>query len=249
MIAHPRVLVVDDEPVVIKSCYRILANEGIEVEGITSGRDGLKRAESSCFNAILLDLKMPDMNGMEILRRIKKTKPESIIIVITGFASMDTAIEAFRLGAFDYVPKPFTPEELAETVKRALALQKLVKEVEPSTTTEVMGKLLKALEECGEIAAFYKGESLLMANELFADLFGKDVEEFKGLSILEIFHEESFDLIRDFIRRREYGDRNVPTTYKAAFRTPNNPKAYMIVTVLKTINTEGAFLIILQEKK
>jgi CheY-like chemotaxis protein/Ni,Fe-hydrogenase maturation factor len=120
MVAKQKVLVVDDEPVVIWSCDRILNRAGIAVEGATSGRDGLLLAETSRFDAVLLDLKMPDMNGMEVLRRVKQDNPGITVIIITGFASVDTAVDAFKLGAFDYVSKPFTPDELTSTVKRAL---------------------------------------------------------------------------------------------------------------------------------
>lgn len=141
MIAKQKVLVVDDEPVVIWSCDRILSREGIAVEGATSGRDGLLLAEASRFDALLLDLKMPDMNGMEVLRRFKQTNPEVRVIIITGFASVDTAVESFKLGAFDYVSKPFTPKELTATVKRALEHQKPVRTVvDPLPTPEVKGK-------------------------------------------------------------------------------------------------------------
>lgn len=249
MTDNPRVLVVDDEPVVISSCNRVLTREGIEVVGVTSGRDGLERAESSRFDAVLLDLKMPDMNGMEVLRRIKQAKPEVTVIIITGFPSVDTAVEAFKLGVFDYVPKPFTPDELAETVKRALELQKPTKGVEPSRTNEIMEKLLEALAACGKTAAFYKGQSILLANKLFADLFERDIEECRGLSIFEICHEESLDMIRDYIRRREHGDHDVPTSHVASFRTPKNNRLDMVITVVRTRNTGGALLGIFQEKE
>jgi CheY-like chemotaxis protein len=249
MIANPRVLVIDDEPVIIKSCDRVLAHEGIEVEGVTSGRDGLERARSSLFDVVLLDLKMPDMNGMEVLRRIKQTKPEVTVIIITGFPSVDTAIEAFKLGVIDYVPKPFTPDELIETVNRALEQRRPAKAGEPSPASELMERLLEALEACGKIAAFYKGQNILMANSLFADLFGRDIEECRGLSILEICHEESLDMIRDYVRRREYGDHGVPTTFAASFVTPHTIRLDLVITVISTKNTRGALLGIFQEKE
>lgn len=132
MTAKQKVLVIDDEPVVIWSCDRILTPAGIDVEGATSGRDGLLLAGANRFDAILLDLKMPDMNGIEVLRRIKQTIPDVTVIIITGFASVDTAVEAFKLGVFDYISKPFTPKELSSTVKRALERQKSVKQAAPS---------------------------------------------------------------------------------------------------------------------
>ena len=117
---NPRVLVIDDEPVVVKSCDRILSGEGFTVDGFSNGRSGLEVAEKSRFDALLLDLKMPDINGIEVLRRIKQSKPEAVVIIITGYPSVDTVVEAMKLGAFDYVVKPFTPVELTGTVKKAL---------------------------------------------------------------------------------------------------------------------------------
>ncbi|UCF06259.1 MAG: response regulator [bacterium] len=138
MTAKQKVLVIDDEPVVIWSCDRILTRAGIAVEGATSGQDGLLLAGTSRYDAMLLDLNMPDMHGMEVLRRIKQTNPEIIVIIITGFASVETAVEALKLGVFDYVSKPFTPNELASTVQRALAQQKPVKPVAaPSPAPDV----------------------------------------------------------------------------------------------------------------
>jgi len=249
MIGKPRVLVVDDEPGVIKSCDRILTQEEIEVEGVTSGLEGLELVKSRRYDAVLLDLKMPDLNGMEVLRRLKRTSPETTVIIITGYPSVDTAVEALKLGAFDYVPKPFTPDEITEKVRRALKLQELLRKVEPAPAPGVMENLLKTLEECGEVAFFYKGQKILAANKLFADLFGRDIEECKGLPIIEICHEESIDMIRDFIRRRKHGDHDVPITYEASFMTSKDPKKILMVTVIKTKNTEGALLGILQKKE
>lgn len=120
MDATARVLVVDDESVVIRSCDRILGGEGIEVEGAVTGEDGVKRAEGNGFDLLLLDLKMPDTNGIEVLRRIKAVKPGLAVIIITGYPSVDTAVEAMKLGALDYVVKPFAPAELRSTVTKAL---------------------------------------------------------------------------------------------------------------------------------
>ena len=109
-----------------------------------------------------------------------------------------------------------------------------------------MEKLLDALADCGEAAAFYKEQHIVHANRLFADLFEKDPEECQGLSIVEICHEESIEMIRDFMRRRAHGDVDVPTTYSASFRTAHDPKLDLRVTVIRTKNTEGAYLAIFQ---
>jgi len=116
-----KVLVVDDEPVVNESCRRILAARGFDVATTESGRDGLSRASAQHFDLVLTDLKMPDLDGMDLVRRIRRERPDTAIIVITGYGSVPSAVEAVRLGVSDYIEKPFSPKQLAEAVGRALA--------------------------------------------------------------------------------------------------------------------------------
>ena len=123
-----RILVIDDELIVCKSCVRILGEEGHEVETALSGAQGLERVKARSYDVILLDLKMPDMSGMEVLKRIKEEAPETVVIMITGYSTVKTAVEAIKLGAFDYVPKPFTPDELAMVVQQALEKRRLLHE-------------------------------------------------------------------------------------------------------------------------
>ncbi len=108
--------------------------------------------------------------------------------------------------------------------------------------------LLQGLEEFDEPAAYYKGNRIVQTNQKFADLFERDIAEFNNLPIIDICHNESIEMIRDFIRRRAHNDVDVPTHYEAAFRTKTRPKVMMTVDVLKLHNTEGAVLTILHEK-
>ncbi|HSG28908.1 MAG TPA: PAS domain-containing protein [Candidatus Krumholzibacterium sp.] len=110
-----------------------------------------------------------------------------------------------------------------------------------------MENLLSAFEQCGEAAAFYMGDRILMANGLFAELFGLTREECEDLPIMDICHEESIDRISDFIRRRAYGDHSIPTTYTSSFLAADKSKMKLQVTVLKTKHTEGAFLAIVEK--
>ena len=108
--------------------------------------------------------------------------------------------------------------------------------------------LLQGLEEFDEPAAYYKGNRIVQTNQKFADLFERDIAEFNNLPIIDICHNESIEMIRDFIRRRAHHDVDVPMHYEAAFRTKTRPKVMMTVDVLKLHNTEGAVLTILHEK-
>ena len=117
----PRMLVVDDELGICQSCVKILSKEGYPVEYALNGYDALKMMQAAPFDLIITDLKMSSMGGMEVLRRVKESYPDSVIIVITGYATVSSAVEVMKMGAFDYLPKPFTPEELRSVVHRALA--------------------------------------------------------------------------------------------------------------------------------
>jgi len=114
------ILVVDDERVVLNSCQAILSEHGYEIETAQSGEEGLRLVKGRSFDVALIDLKMPGMPGTEFLSKIKEISPETINIIITGFATVETAVEAMKEGAFDYVCKPFTPEELEIVVQKGL---------------------------------------------------------------------------------------------------------------------------------
>ncbi len=118
--AAPTVLVVDDEINICRSVEKILARIGIRVRQALNGEDALALLASESFDAVLTDLKMSRVGGMEVLRRIKETTPGLPVIVMTGFASVSSAVEVMKLGAVDYLPKPFTPNEVRAVVRQAL---------------------------------------------------------------------------------------------------------------------------------
>jgi len=120
MLGRHRILVVDDDATVRQSCERIFAERGYDVETAASGREGLERARHGYFDCALFDLKMPDMDGMEIVRRARASRGNMAVLIITGYGSVDTAAEAARLGVSDYLCKPFTPQEITRAVDHAL---------------------------------------------------------------------------------------------------------------------------------
>jgi len=120
MNGRKRILVIDDDPTVRQSCERILAEGGYEVETVGSGKEGLVRTRRDCFDCALVDLKMPDIDGMEIVREARRNRNHICLLIVTGYGEVHSAAEAMRLGVGDYICKPFTPEELAQRVSRAL---------------------------------------------------------------------------------------------------------------------------------
>jgi DNA-binding response OmpR family regulator len=119
--AKHSVLVVDDEPIVCHSVRKILAKQSCAVEEVFDVDAALRKMNLQKFDLVLLDLKMPKRNGMDVLKAIRKQWPDLPVIIITGHGTIETAIEATKLGAFDFVPKPFTPSELAKVAVEAMA--------------------------------------------------------------------------------------------------------------------------------
>lgn len=120
-----RILVVDDERGIREGCRRILQSEGFEVETAENGNEGLAKAKESSYDLILIDLMMPGMGGLELLHHIRELDPEIIALVITGYATVETAVEAMKQGAYDYIPKPFTPDQLMAVLNRGLETRRL----------------------------------------------------------------------------------------------------------------------------
>jgi DNA-binding NtrC family response regulator len=123
-----RILVVDDEEIVIKSCLRILDGDDYQVEAVQDGREALRKIEENHYDVMILDIMMPSLDGLEVLRRVKETHPNVDVIMITGLSQIDTAVQAMKLGAFDYISKPFEPDELKMVVQRALERRRLLEE-------------------------------------------------------------------------------------------------------------------------
>jgi DNA-binding NtrC family response regulator len=115
------VLVIDDEEIVRISCQRALGPEGFNVDVASDGIEGLELLRQKAYDVVLTDLKMPNMDGMEVLEQINELMPGAKVIVITGYSTIETAVKAIKMGAYNYVEKPFTPDGLLEAVKEALA--------------------------------------------------------------------------------------------------------------------------------
>lgn len=136
----PRILVVDDEPGVCKSCQRILIREGWSVDTVLSAQEALDQLDHESYDVIITDMIMPRMSGMDLLKTVKETNPDVSIIMITGYATVKTAVMAMKLGAFDYIPKPFTPEELSSVTERAIERRKLfVEKIQAERSGEEIG--------------------------------------------------------------------------------------------------------------
>jgi two-component system, NtrC family, response regulator AtoC len=166
-----RILIVDDEESFRHMLSVILIKEGYEVETSSNGGEGLQKAAASPFDQILCDIRMPHMDGLEFLREIKKTGAEATIIMMSAYGTMDTAIEAMKLGAYDYISKPFKPDEVIFTLRKAEEREQLRRE----------NQLLRK-----EVAKEYSFENIVSKNEKMQKIFDviKKVSQYKSTVLI-----------------------------------------------------------------
>ncbi len=125
------ILIVDDEIVICRSCEKVFRRSGHSTAMAISGREALSMMESETFDVVFTDLKMMDMGGLQVLQTVKEKYPTTVVVIITGYATVASAVETMRSGAFDFLPKPFTAGELLAVLERALERRKLLKMSEP----------------------------------------------------------------------------------------------------------------------
>jgi PAS domain S-box-containing protein len=125
----PTVLVIDDEERIRDACRAVLIEEGFEVELAPDGSQGLALIQQAHFDIVLLDLMMPNLSGFDVLSRINALHPDTVVIVITGYATLEHSIEAMKKGAFDFIPKPFSPAQLRLVVDRAMTYTRALEDI------------------------------------------------------------------------------------------------------------------------
>ncbi|MBN2331782.1 MAG: response regulator [Deltaproteobacteria bacterium] len=224
------VLVVDDEQDLRDGSERILIRMGFRVSKAARGDEGLKIIEQEPVAIVLLDLKMPGMDGMEVLERIKKINEEIVVIVITGFATVETAIEAMKMGAYDFIPKPFEPDHLRIVVRRAQERVHLFNEAEQlekerqRTLADLDAEksrtrtIIEALPS-GVVVTNTEGVVVLM-NPAFLWCLGLDAEMKPGREIEHYSNDEGFCRM---VRELSHGgceNMKEPPTYE--FALPDN---------------------------
>lgn len=120
----PHILVMEDEFSVAKGLEMVLTEEGYEVDLAMSGKAALDTFDENVYDLLVADLRLPDINGMDVIRSVKEKRPDTGVVVITGYASVDSVVESMKLGASDYLAKPFTEDQIKASVSSALSVKK-----------------------------------------------------------------------------------------------------------------------------
>ncbi|RTZ96288.1 MAG: hybrid sensor histidine kinase/response regulator [Deltaproteobacteria bacterium] len=214
-----RVLIVDDELDIREGSERILKRIGYPVHTAARGEEALAYLQQRPAAIVLLDLKMPGIDGMEVLARIQEMESIPLVIVITGYATVETAIKAMKQGAYDFIPKPFEPEQLRIVVNRAAEKIRLTREAKMLEREKVrtlsdldmeksrIRTIIEALPD-GVIVTNNTGKVVLM-NPAFKQLFGLDADVKTGTQIEDYIPDESFcRLVMDISQGKyiDYGD-------------------------------------------
>ena len=144
---HARILIVDDDESIGKVLATILEDEGYTVDIAENGENAIKKSEEEFYNLALIDIRLPDMEGIELLTRMKDTMPKMRKIIITGYPSIQNTIEAVNRGADAYLVKPFDMDKVLATIKEQLKLQEEEKRYSQEKVTEYIQTRIRELEE------------------------------------------------------------------------------------------------------
>ncbi|MBS1111915.1 MAG: dehydrogenase (ubiquinone) 24 kDa subunit [Nitrospirae bacterium] len=149
MADNGKILVVDDEPIVLRSCERILKSEGYSIALATSGQEAINILQKDDYDLVITDLKMPEVDGIALIKWLRNSKPATGVVVITGYPSQETIKDALNLGIIDYLPKPFTPLVLIDVTAKAMKMtmvralpEKTPEEADVESKTAALEKII-----------------------------------------------------------------------------------------------------------
>ncbi|MBS7623093.1 response regulator [Candidatus Bathyarchaeota archaeon] len=145
MIEKKRILVVDDDPDILSSLKSILEFKGYMVDTAVNGREAIEKSKSEYYNLALLDIKLPDMEGTDLLTKIHRTTPKMMKVMLTGYPSLENAVKSLNLGADAYIMKPVKPEVLLKTIEEKLREQSEIESMSEEKVREWMETRLKKI--------------------------------------------------------------------------------------------------------
>jgi len=193
-----RVLILDTDEKVLDICERILASEGFEVKLTRSVNEALEELEADFFDVVVADIDMPEMGGKDLLKEIKNRQPEVSVILTAPFKSTEEAIEAVKMGAYDYIPKPFGPHQILLMVYTALQTREMIQKTRRQHAENRAEAIFQRLPVA--IALADKEHRVVYHNKAFVDLATVDSQEavqVEGKTFKELFGEDPLDRTKE----------------------------------------------------
>jgi PAS domain S-box-containing protein len=241
----PKILIVDDEKGLRTGTKRLLEGEGYIVDTAGSGKEGITLGTQNDYDLSIIDLKMPDVDGITVLKEILKVRPNTICIVATGYASYETAIEATKVGAFSYIPKPFTPEELLKKLNEGYYRRQILLEQE-KWKKEREERLLEVAFEKTRLNTIINSmtEGLLVVNKNGeAVLFNPSALKFLRLNSIKIeehivsrLHPKIATLINKFLLANSFQNKS----YSTQLEIDSNQKLFIEATTSPVPHPDGS---------
>ncbi|BHH82843.1 response regulator [Desulforhopalus sp. 52FAK] len=176
------ILVIDDEARIREACTLVLTDHGFQVSSAPDGEEGLKMIASKHFDIVLVDLMMPTISGFDVLSEVRKNHPDSVVIVITGYATLEHSIEAMKKGAFDFIPKPFTPDQLRAVVDKSLQYTNALQDIAESKSR--LRVMVNRLTE--GVLTTDSNKLIVQANRAFLHMMGYHGEDVIGRNVSSV---------------------------------------------------------------
>jgi PAS domain S-box-containing protein len=190
---QPRILVVDDEKRIRDGCHKVLSQEGFEVAKAETGELGIKMIEEAHYDVVFLDLMMPGLSGFDVLAHVKALHPDTVIIVITGYATVEYSIEAMKKGAFDFIPKPFSPDQLRVVASKAIEYTRTLQDIAHEKSR--MRVLINHL--AGGVMTTDNQKRAALANPAFLKMINYHGESVIGRPVTEFIKNEKLNSMID----------------------------------------------------
>jgi two-component system, OmpR family, phosphate regulon sensor histidine kinase PhoR len=205
---QPRILVIDDEQRIREGCFKILIKENCLVELAESGERGLEMLAENYYDIILTDLMMPGISGMEVIAKVREQHLDTVVIVITGFATLEHSIEAMKKGAFDFIPKPFTPEQLRVVVGKAVEMTRTLQDIATEKTR--FKTLVNYL--AGGVLVTDRNKNIILYNPTLLRMLHYDGEPLNDQPLTSLTSDEALTGIIDGILALNPGEFKVLST-------------------------------------
>jgi PAS domain S-box-containing protein len=183
----PRILVIDDEPRIRDACRMVLEEMGFEVALASEGAQGLAMLQERHFDIILVDLMMPVLSGFDVLFQVRDKHPDTVVIVITGYATIEHSIEAMKKGAFDFIPKPFSPDQLRAVVNKSIKYTRALQDI-----TDTKSRLRLMVNRLMDgVMTTDNEQRIVLTNPAFLHMLGYHGESVVGRLVEEVIANET----------------------------------------------------------
>ena len=184
---NPRILIIDDEPRIREACILVLSDKGFEVASAPDGEIGLQMIKEKHYDIVLVDLMMPTISGFDVLSEVRSHHPDTVVIVITGYATLEHSIEAMKKGAFDFIPKPFTPDQLRAVVDKSLRYTGALQDIADSKSR--LGVMVNSLTD--GVMTTDARKLIVQINPAFLHMIDYHGEEVVGRHVNDIVHDDN----------------------------------------------------------